>query len=162
MPDKTYNELALEKEIQSNFGVDITISNVISDRLPVGHTSEAALFLTNKKQLYVYIHGKSKLLLSDIKKIVSKMGLTADVYIPPKGQPRYFEDVALNKFRAVFPGRKHVNDSDLIFYRTLVPYNPALVLISEIKNGEVYQFDSDSTTSWRPSVKFAYRRIRTS
>ena len=49
-----------------------------------------------------------------------------------------------------------------MFYKTLVSYNPALVLISEIKDGHVYQYDADSADSWRVGAKFAYRRIKTS
>ena len=162
MSKKTYDELALERLIKDSFGIDIDVGQEIITRVPVSHTAEATLFLTNKKQLYLYITGKSKLLLSDIKKIVSRMGLKSELYIPPKGRPQYFDEAARSKFNEVFPGRKHVNDDDLIFYRTLVTYNPALVLISEVKNGEVYRFDSDSTTNWRVAAKFAYRRIRTS
>ena len=62
----------------------------------------------------------------------------------------------------VFPGRTRVSDEDIIFYRTLAPYNPALVMISEVKSGEIYQFDSDFRGNWRVATKFTYRRIRTS
>jgi hypothetical protein len=48
----------------------------------------------------------------------------------------------------------------LHFYKTLAPYNPALVLISEVKNGEIYQFDSDAYGNWRVGARFSYRRIR--
>ena len=157
-----YDELALERVLLEGFGVDVDILQPIVVRIPISHTAEATLFLTTKKQLYLYITGKSKLLLGDIKKIVTRMGLKAELYLPPKGRPQYFDEIAGNKFREVFPGRKHHNDEDLIFYRTLVPYNPALILISEVKTGEIYQFDSDSTTNWRVAAKFAYRRIRTS
>lgn len=162
MSNKTYDELALERAILDNFGLDIDISQPIVFRVPVSRSAEATLFLTSKKQLYLYITGQSKLLLSDIKTLVARMGLKSELFIPPKGRPTYFEEAALNKFKEVFPGRKHVNDEDLMFYRTLVTYNPALILISEVKNGEVYRFDSDSTTNWRVAAKFAYRRIRTS
>jgi len=37
-----------------------------------------------------------------------------------------------------------------------------LVLISEVKNGEIYQFDSDAYGNWRVGARFSYRRIRTS
>ena len=106
--------------------------------------------------------GNAKLLLGDVKKIVSNMGLKAELFVPPKGQPHYFDDAGRDKFREVFPGRKHITDEDIIFYRTLVSYNPALVLISEVKSGEVYRFDSDTAGNWRVAAKFAYRRIRTS
>jgi len=162
MSNNTYDELALERAILDNFGLDIDISQPIVFKVPVSRSAEATLFLTSKKQLYLYISAQSKLLLSDVKTLVSRMGLKSELYVPPKGRPMYFEEAAQIKFREVFPGRKHVSDDDLIFYRTLVPYNPALILISEVKNGEVYQFDSDSTTNWRVAAKFAYRRIRTS
>ena len=157
-----YDEIALERAIKESFGVDADVRQAIALRVPVSHTAEATLFLTSKKQLYLYITGKSKLLFGDIRKIVSRMGLKAEIYIPPKGRPMYFDEVGRNKFHEVFPGRKHISEEDIIFYRTLATYNPALVLISEIKDGIVYQFDSDSTTSWRPTARFTYRRIRTS
>ncbi len=162
MNGRVFDEAALERALTDNFGLDLDIMQPIVYRVPVSHTAEATLFLTSKKQLYVYISGQSKVLLGDIKKIVARMGLKAELYIPPKGRPKYFDEAAIGKFNEVFPGRKHVSDDDLMFYRTLVPYNPALVLIGEVKTGEVYQFDSDAATSWRLAAKFAYRRIRTS
>ncbi len=157
-----YEELALERKLKERFGVDVELGKVIVNSAPVNHTSTATLFLTPKKQLYVYIEGQSNLLLSDVKKIVSRMGLKAELYLPPKGQPQYFDEIGKTKFHEVFPGRSHVTTDDLIFYRTLAPYNPALVLISEVKNGEIYQFDTDASSNWRLIAKFAYRRIRTS
>jgi len=157
-----YDELAIERTIKATFGVDIDIRQAIVHKIPVGRSVEATLFLTTKKQLYVYISGQSKLLLGDVSKLVSRMGLKADSFIPPKARPDYFNEVARVKFCEVFPGRKHIEDEDLRFYRTLVPYNPALILISEVKDGKVYQFDSDATGNWRVAAKFAYRRIRTS
>ncbi|MDD3035781.1 MAG: hypothetical protein PHO93_02580 [Candidatus Saccharimonadaceae bacterium] len=162
MTNKMYDEIAIERQISDRFGVDVEIMQAVLLRAPVSHTAEATLFLSTKKQLYLYIHSKSKILLGDVKKIVSRMGLKAELYIPPKGRQFYFEEVGRSKFLEVFPGRKNIGEQDLIFYRTLAPYNPALVLISEVKDGEVYQFDSDSRAGWRIGVKFAYRRIKTS
>jgi len=162
MSDKMYDELALERAIKARFGANIDIRQIITSNLPVSQIADATLFLTTKKQLFLYISGQSKLLLGDVRKIVNRMGLKAERYVPPKGRPHYFDEIACTKFREVFPGRIPVNDSDLIFYRTLVPYGPALVLISEVKNGEIYRFDSDAKTSWRLAIRFAYRRIKTS
>ena len=162
MRDRMYDELALERGIKEYFGVDADIRHVIVYKVPVSPMSVATLFLTSKKQLYLHISGQSKLLLGDVKKLVARMGLKADIYLPPKGRPNYFDEVGRSKFYEVFPGRKNINDEDIMFYRTLTPYNPALILISEIKDGHVYQYDSDSNTNWRISAKFAYRRIRTS
>ena len=82
--------------------------------------------------------------------------------MPPKGQPNYFDEIGKQKFRAVFPGRHNPSLDDIRYYRTLAPYNPALIQIHEVKNGEVYQFDTDASGNWRVGARFAYRRIKTS
>lgn len=162
MNDQIYDDMALERIVKERFGVTCDIDSVIARQIEVGRTVTATLFLTKKKQLMVYINGHSRLLLGDVKKIVARMGLKAELYFPPKSQPDYFDHIGREKFREVFPGRGHISDQDIQFYRTLAPYNPALVLISEVKNGEVYQYDSDARSGWRVAAKFAYRRIKTS
>jgi hypothetical protein len=162
MTNQMYDELALERTLKERFGLELDLGKVILNHVPVSHTATATLFLTPKKQLYLYVEGKSKILLGDVRKIVSRMGLKAELFLPPKGRPQYFDEIALSKFHDVFPGRSHVTSEDLIFYRTLAPYNPALIIISEVKNGEIYQFDTDSSSDWRIATKFTYRRILTS
>lgn len=162
MNEQVYDDLALEKIAKSQFGVDMDIDVVIARRFPVSRTAEATLLLTKKKQLFLYVNSQSKLLLSDVQKIVSRVGLVAEMYIPPKGRPHYFDEVGTEKFREIFPGRGHINAQDILFYRTLAPYTPALVLISEVKSGMIYQYDSDNTGGWRQHTKFTYRRIKTS
>lgn len=162
MSDEIYSDMQLESAVKDRFGLEVDISQVILRDAEVSRMATATVFLTKKKQLLVYISGHSKLLLSDIKKIVARMGLKAELYFPPKNQPDYFNDIGREKFRSVFPGRGHINDEDILFYKTLAPYNPALVLISEVKNGEIYCYDSDAHGSWRVAAKFAYRRIKTS
>ena len=162
MNDEIYDDMALERIAKDRFGLDIDVSQVIVRQADVSRSSTATVFLTQKKQLFVYVTGHSKLLLSDVKKIISRMGLKAELYFPPKGQIDYFDEIGREKFRDVFPGRGHINEDDILFYRTLAPYNPAMVLISEVKNGEIYRYDSDSRANWRVAAKFAYRRIKTS
>jgi len=162
MNDEIYDDMAIERVCKERFGLEVDIAQVIARNIEVGRTVTATVFLSEKKQLLVYVSGHSRLLLSDVKKIVARMGLKAEVYFPPKGQPDYFDTIGREKFREVFPGRGHITDEDIIFYRTLAPYNPALVLISEVKNGEIYQYDSDAHGQWRVAAKFTYRRIRTS
>lgn len=162
MTDKMYEELALERVIKEKFGINLDLYQVIVFKVPISRTGEATLFLTEKKQLYAFITGQSNFLFGDIKKIISRMGLKAEIYFPPKGRPNYFDEVGRSKFYDVFPGRSHVSEDDIIFYRTLAPYNPALILVSETKDGHVYQYDVDASGGWRVATKFAYRRIRTS
>lgn len=162
MQKMAINELSLEREIKENFSVCTEVGQMILFNAPAGRSAHASLFLAEKKQLYLYVTAQAKLNLGDVKKIVSRMGLKADIYLPPKGRPDYFNDIAIQKFIEVFPGRKNIHNDDLIYYKTLVSYNPALVLISEIKDGHVYQYDADSNINWRVGAKFAYRRIKTS
>lgn len=157
-----YDDVALERTVQDKFGLPIDIDTAILRQVDVSRTAKATVFLTKKKQLLLYIDASSPLLLADVKKMVNRMGLKAELYMPPKGRPHYFDEVGRAKFRDVFPGRTTVTEEDIIFYRTLAPYNPALVMISEVKNGEIYQFDADARDGWRLAAKFAYRRIRTS
>lgn len=162
MPIGFFDELALEQAAKSGFGVPLEVGKLIVQDIPVSRVSRATVFLTKKKQLYCYVYGQGKLSLGDVRKIISRMGLKAELYVPPKGQPMYFDEVGRAKFLEVFPGRGQVNHSDIVFYRTLAPYSPALVLISEVRDGEVLQYDDDARGKWRVAAKFAYRRIRTS
>lgn len=162
MNDQMYDDVALERRIKEQFGVSTEVESVIARHIPVGRSVEATLFLTNKKQLYLYVDGAARLYLSDVKKIVSRVGLHAEMYMPPKGQPHYFDEVGTRKFQEIFPGRKVVTEEDIAFYKTLAPYSPALIQIREVKNGIIYQYDSDASGGWRPHAKFSYRRIMTS
>lgn len=157
-----YGDYALERNIKERFGVSVDTDKVILWQADVSRTAKATVFLTKKKQLICYIEGSSKLLLGDVKKIISRMGLKAEQYMPPKGQPHYFDEIGRAKFREVYPGRGQISDTDIAFYRTLAPYHPALVFIGEVKNGTVYQYDADAHSNWRPAAKFTYRRIKTS
>lgn len=160
MNESVYDDMAIEQIAKSRFGMTIDIDHVVVRSIPVSRVATATLLLTSKKQLLLYVAGSSKLLLADIKKIVNRMGLTAELYIPPKGQPNYFDDIGREKFKAVFPGRSNPTKQDLQYYRTLAVYNPALVQISEVKTGEIKQFDTDAKGEWRVAAKFAYRRIK--
>ena len=157
-----YDDIALEQHAKAKFGMDVDIDHVIVRNVPVSHVARATLFLTKKKQLLVYIEATSRLGLGDVRKLVSRMGLKAELYIPPKGRPNYFDEIGKQKFSEVFPGRHNPSHEDIQYYRTLAPYNPALVQIHEVKNGHVYQFDTDASSDWRVSAKFTYRRIKTS
>lgn len=162
MNSAIYDDLALERLVKEKFGMSVEIESVILRQSDVSRTAKATVFLTKKRQLMLYINATSPLLLADVKKLVSRMGLKAEQYMPPRNQPHYFDDIGRSKFLEVFPGRSRISRDDIQFYRTLAPYNPALVMISEVKNGEIYQFDADSRGGWRVGAKFAYRRIRTS
>lgn len=162
MKDQIYDDLAIEEIAKKQFGIALDVGTVIVRQVPVSHTAVSTVFLTAKKQLYAYIVAQSPQTLADVKKVLSRMGLKAELCIPPKGQPTYFDDIGRAHVRQVFPGKSVITESDLVYYRTLAPYNPALVQIAEIPTGEIKQFDTDAHGQWRVAAKFAYRRIKTS
>jgi hypothetical protein len=135
---------------------------MIGQDLPAGAGQRATVFLTTKGLLYAFIVGTHRLTFGEVKKILARMNLRPELFLPPRADANYFRDIGARKFREVFPGREVVSDDDLTFYKTLAPYNPALVQIAEIKDGVIRQYDTDAVGNWRPGVKFQYRRIRAS
>ena len=93
MSTATFDDVALERQIQEKFGLLVEIDKVIVRRADVSRTALATVFLSKKKQLMLYVEAKSPLLLADVKKITSRMGLKPEMFMPPKGQPNYFDDV---------------------------------------------------------------------
>lgn len=161
MNQDIYDDIAIEGVVKDEFGKNIDIKKVIVRAAPTSHTTEASVFMTTKNQLYTLITGRSPLTLGDVRKLIKRMGMVAEAYVPPKHQENYFDSIAEAKFKDVFPGRRPSNDNDLRFYRLLAPYNPALVLISEVTDGVIKQFDSNDSSNWRTAAKLNYRRIKT-
>lgn len=162
MMDEMFNEVDLERRIYALFKLDINIKAVIAERIPVSRSAVATVFLTNRQLLFCFIDSPMRLTLGDVKKIISRMGLKTQQFIAPGADVDYFDNIAREKFNEIFPGRIAVSDEDLYFYKTLAPYCPALVQISEVAGGVIKQYDSTAVGNWRPSVKFSYRRLATS
>lgn len=162
MNSEIYDDMSLENEIKARFGLDVNVKSMIAREIPVAPAARAWVFLSTKGMLFAFINGSQRLTLGDVKKILSRMGLRAELLLPPRGENNYFNEVGERKFKEVFPGRNVINDEDLIFYRTLAPYNPALIQIAEIPTGVIKQYDADSVGGWRTAAQFSYRRIKTS
>ena len=162
MNAEIYDDIALEELVKDQFGRTIDIKQVVARDIPTSHTTKASVFLTDKNQLYVLITGRAPLTLGDIRKMVKRMGMAAESYLPPKHDAQYFDRIAEAKFKETFPGRHVANDQDLMFYRLLVPYNPALILVQEVTDGVIRQFDASDNSNWRAAAKLTYRRIKAS
>lgn len=161
MIDAITNDIAIEEIVRTQFGLQVEVKQVIAREIPVSHTAAATVFLTPKHQLFALIQAQSGFTLGDAQQIGRKMGLEVDSYLPPQHNANYFDDVARQNFRKVFPGRHDVADSELRFYRLLAPYNPALLKIKAINDGVIRQFDSHDSSQWRVAAKFAYKQIQT-
>lgn len=162
MNESIFDDMKLENDVRDKFGLEVTVDSVIVRSVPVSRSSYVTVFLTDKKYLFAYLTGQQNVTLGEVRKTFLKMGLKPEFYIPPKGRPKYFDEVGKQNFKSVFPGRKSISQQDLIYYRTLAPYNPALAQISEVPDGEIKQFDADAHGQWRTATKFSYRRIKTS
>lgn len=166
MTDEILDDYEIERIAQEEFGIQVDIKQVVVRSVPTGRNSEGTLFLTTDNKLYLYVSAQASMLLDDVSKIVSRMGLEVDEYMPPHGDKQYFNDVARERFKHTFPGRTVVSEEDdLRFYRRLAPYNPALVRIAAVKTpGHVKKWDPDASTSseWRTATTFHYRKIKTS
>jgi hypothetical protein len=157
-----FDEVELERRVAAGFGLRVEVKSVIAASLPVAAGAIAVLFLTTKNQLFAFLVARGRLTKGEVTKIIRRMNLRAEHFLPPRAEPDYFQRVAEQKFQEVFPGRTAVRQEDLTFYETLVPYNPALVQIAEVVGGVVKQYDRDAVGGWRPALKFTYRRILTS
>ena len=162
MINDMFDEVDLERRIYSLFKLDINIKAVIADKVPVSRSANATVFLTDKQLLFCFIDSPMRLTLGDVRKLISRMGLKVQQYIAPGADVDYFDDIAREKFNETFPGRIAVSEEDLYFYKTLAPYCPALVQISEVSGGVIKQYDPTAVGNWRTSVKFSYRRLKTS
>lgn len=161
MDDIFASDVALEEIIRTQFGLQLGMKQMIVRDIPVSHTAEASVFLTPKHQLFAFIKAQSALTFGEVKKIAVRMGLDVDEFVPPGRDMDYFNDIAKEKFRQVFPGRHDITEEELRYYRTLVPYNPALLRVKSISGGAIKQFDSHDSSQWRVAAKFAYKQITT-
>jgi hypothetical protein len=159
MNDEIFGDIAIEKAIQSKFGISVDIAEMIVRAVPVGVTAQGSLFKTTAGQVLLYVSSQAAQVLDDVQKIVLRMNLEAEQFLPPNGEPEYFDRVGSQKFKAMFPG-KHINsDEDLRYYKNIAPYNPALVRISKVK-GEIRAYDPQSRT-WHKVKDYAFSKIRT-
>lgn len=158
MTDAIFNEIDIEKIASKQFRKKLEIKQVIVSNVPASRTSRATLFVASNKQVYLYIQAEASMILDDARKITHRMGLEAEDFLPPNGNHDYFNAVGAEKFKSTFPGRSVASEGDVRFYRLLAPYNPALVQIAAIKNGEVRQFDLNSG-QWRHAARFSYRKV---
>ena len=160
MTPDIFDDMALEAIAREQFGAQLDVTQVIVRDAPTSHTTRASVFMTKKAQMYAFVHGEAALTLGDVRKIIKRMGLEVEAYLPPVHSSSYFDDIAMQKFKATYPGRHDVTDADLRYYRLSAPYNPALVLIGAITDGVIRQFDAADSSNWRSAARFQYRKIK--
>ena len=115
MNSDIYDDVVLEEIAKDRFGVGLDIEKVYVRNVPAGRSANASVFLTTKNKMYVIVTGSAPLTLGDVRKIVIRMGLKAEAYCAPKNKSHYFDDIAVEKFKQVYPGRHDITDADLRF-----------------------------------------------
>ena len=159
MNDEITDDIAVEELVKSHFGLQVDVKQMVVRNIPVSHTAVANVFLTPKHQLFALIKAHAPLTFGDVKRMAKHMGLNIEAYCAPGHDDAYFNKIAREKFRQVFPGRHDISENELHYYRTLVPYNPALLKVSGINGGVIKQFDSHDSSEWRVAARFAYKQI---
>ena len=161
MIDDIARDIDLEQQLLAHFGLHHEVNKMILRDAPVGGSATATVYINQEQRPFVFIQSKTRTQVADIRRALSSMGIKAGEFIAPKGKPDYFEVEATKKFLEVFPGRKKVSADDLMYYKTLVNYSPALAPITEVVGGVIKVYDDDARGKWRPGVKFSYRQIMT-
>ena len=151
------NNDATQHAIEAAFAQKLRISEVIARDLPVGFAATATVFKTSPNMLYVLVHSQSPMVLADVRKIVRSMNMDPEDYEPPHGDAEYFNRIGIARFKEMFPGKHIMSDDDTRYYRTLAPYNPALVRIARVK-GDIRGFHIETKT-WRKVKDYAFSKI---
>lgn len=147
----------LEGTCRAHFGAPLSIKRIIANGLPTGNSSRTTVFETKDHSLYALCTSHIPLTLADIKKIARRMGIEAEKYLPPAFDQQYFYNYGRDAFLAAYPSRKLTPHDDLSYYESLAPYSPALIKISQIKNG-LRQF-IPIAEQWQPAVTYSYAKV---
>ncbi|HSE29750.1 MAG TPA: hypothetical protein VLA77_04165 [Candidatus Saccharimonadales bacterium] len=156
MNQELLDEITIERQCRKYFDVELEVKELIARAIPTSATSKGTIFKAGG-QVYLFMTSQGIQLLDDVRKIVQRMGCEAAEFLPLHGEAEYFDRIAREKFKAMFPGKPIVSDDDLRYYRNLTPYNPALVRISKIR-GELRGFDARSHV-WRKVKDYSYSKI---
>lgn len=151
-----YDDIAIERACETEFGIKLTITQVVARGVTTGTASQATLFSTASNVHFLFISSPNNMTLSDVIQVTRRMGLIADCFIPPHGDDEYFQRVGVNKFKQLFPGKYITCRDDTRYYESLARYNPALVSISRV-NGEVKGYVV-STKQWRKICDYIYKK----
>lgn len=159
MDTEALDEQSIEKACKEQFGLSMTVGDVVVRNIAVGQATNATVFKSSTGQLYAIVASRGSQLFGDVQKIILRMQAEPESYYPPHGEKEYFDRIAREKFKMLFPGKHIAGDDDLRYYKGLAPYNPALVRLNKVK-GEIRAYDAQLKT-WRKVKDFSYSRIAT-
>jgi len=157
--DEILSDIAIEKTTRQVFALPLEVAKVIVRDLPLSRAARATVFVADSGKLYALVLGDG-LLLADVQKGLSRAGLVPQAFLPPQADAAYFDRIGREKFAEVFPSRQAASSDDLAYYRTLAPYDPALVQIARIKDGQIRGYDLTGG-EWQIAAEYRYTMIAT-
>lgn len=147
----------IEHACRDSFGVSLDVKRVIVDDLISSKGSRITVFESKEGSLYAFLSVSAPLILADVKKIMTRAGISVQHYFPPRGDEEYFLEFGRSAFLDAYPGRRSVEDDETEFYQTLAPYGPALAKVARIKDG-IFEF-IPVVEQWRKKVDYSYNPI---
>lgn len=159
MNSDLFTDLAITETINEHFLRKVEVSRMLVRDLQTGNTTHASIFRVKGGTIYALIRSVHSLTLGDVSRMLKNIGITPGEFVPPGSDPAYFDEKAIEKYKTVFPGKPIANGSpELRYYRTLVPYTPALVQVERI-GGELREYDPLSR-QWQVVKRLSYARIQ--
>lgn len=141
------------------FHVSLPVRRFLCDDIATGPQSYAVLFESGHDLYALFIaEPGTEQTLADVRRMAKNMGIEVQRFFPPHADPAYFHREGVEYFKKAYPGRKQWTAKDIMFYRSLASYSPALVRISAVK-GSLSRFNSQGG-SWQPAVDYSFRKIR--
>ncbi len=159
MNDEIIALVSLSHDLNNHFNAP-NPAEIIADKVDLSRSTTMLLFMDQQDNLFAFITSKAKTTLGDIRKMLLKANLIPIKFFDPKNKPNHFDQIATELFKQAYPGMKPVSNKDLIYYKTLVSCNPALVEIKNIRNGIIKSFDTNAKNNWRPYKKFNYSKVK--
>ncbi len=150
---------SLENKIQDFFGITLKPKHIMEDKIAFSRSSFGTIFLDQEDKLFVLITSQPKLSIGMIKKLLFRANLVYQEFLPPENDQTFFDEIATEKYKQTYPGLKPTNAKDLIYYKSLIKYDPILVEIRTVKDSIVKTFDPNAKDNWRPLKRLRYSKI---
>ena len=153
----TLHKSDIEHLCRDSFGVTLLVKRIVIADLTSSKGTRTTVFESTNGGLYAFSSVTAPLVLADIQKIMTRVGISVERYLPPRGDSEYFLQFGRSAFLDAYPGRRSVEDRETTFYQTLAPYGPALVKIARIKEG-LFEF-IPVVERWHKKMNYSYNPI---
>lgn len=130
----------IEHVCEETFRLSLRVSEVLFDNVTTELDSFTTVFRSEDGSLYALCQAGEGMRLADVRRIVKSMNMISDRYYAPFGNADYFDRLGMRIFQRAYPGRNSWTQDEAAYYRTLVPYSPALVKLAKV-NEDVRRYN---------------------